>query len=91
MTLRFCLGCGFIWNARFGAKLSEYSSRYEETQGFSERFNDFARDLAKRWVEKHSLAGRTVLEVGCGKGEFLEMMCEAGGGPRDRDRSERSS
>ncbi|MCB1270166.1 MAG: methyltransferase domain-containing protein [Microthrixaceae bacterium] len=80
MELRFCRNCGFIGNALFDPALSEYSSRYEETQGFSERFNDFARDLAKRWVDKYSLAGRTVLEIGCGKGEFLEMMCEAGVG-----------
>lgn len=80
MSLRFCGSCGFIWNARFDPRLSEYSSRYEETQGFSGRFNDFARDLAKRWVDKYSLAGKAVLEVGCGKGEFLEMMCEAGVG-----------
>lgn len=78
MELRFCGDCGFVANARFDQGLSEYSARYEETQGFSARFNDFARDLAKRWVEKYSLAGRTVLEIGCGKGEFLEMMCEAG-------------
>lgn len=80
MELHFCSDCGFIGNALFDAGLSEYSSRYEETQGFSERFNDFARDLAKRWVDKYSLSGKTVLEIGCGKGEFLEMMCEAGAG-----------
>jgi SAM-dependent methyltransferase len=80
MELRFCGDCGFIYNSRFEVALSEYSARYEETQGFSARFNDFARDLAKQWVEKYSLAGRTVLEIGCGKGEFLEMMCEAGVG-----------
>ncbi len=80
LELRWCATCGFIANARFDPALSEYSSRYEETQGFSERFNDFARDLATRWVDQYSLAGKTVLEIGCGKGEFLEMMCEAGVG-----------
>lgn len=80
MELRFCETCGFVYNALFDVALSEYSARYEETQGFSERFNSFARDLAERWVEKYDLAGRTVLEIGCGKGEFLEMMCEAGVG-----------
>lgn len=78
LELRFCEACGFIYNSRFDVELSEYSARYEETQGFSERFNAFARDLARRWVDKYDLAGRTVLEIGCGKGEFLEMMCEAG-------------
>jgi cyclopropane fatty-acyl-phospholipid synthase-like methyltransferase len=80
MDLQFCGGCGFVSNARFDPALSEYSSRYEETQGFSARFNDFARELAKRWVNQYDLHGRSVLEIGCGKGEFLEMMCEAGAG-----------
>jgi SAM-dependent methyltransferase len=80
LDLRFCEGCGFISNASFDPALAEYSARYEETQGFSARFNDFARDLAKRWVDEYDLHGRTVLEIGCGKGEFLEMMCEAGVG-----------
>lgn len=78
LELHRCAACGFIFNARFDVALAEYSARYEETQGFSARFNDFARDLAKRWVDDHDLHGRTVLEIGCGKGEFLEMMCEAG-------------
>ena len=80
MELRFCESCGFVFNARFDPRLSEYSARYEETQGFSARFNEFARDLAGRWVRDHGLEGSTVLEIGCGKGEFLEMMCEAGVG-----------
>lgn len=80
MELHFCGDCGFIYNSHFEVALSEYSARYEETQGFSARFNEFARDLAKRWVDQYSLGGRTVLEIGCGKGEFLEMMCEAGVG-----------
>jgi SAM-dependent methyltransferase len=80
MELRFCESCGFVYNALFDVALSEYSARYEETQGFSERFNEFARDLARRWVDQYDLAGQTVLEIGCGKGEFLEMMCEAGVG-----------
>jgi SAM-dependent methyltransferase len=78
MELRFCANCGFVGNSLFDPTLAEYSARYEETQGFSARFNDFARHLAKRWVEQYDLSGRTVLEIGCGKGEFLEMMCEAG-------------
>lgn len=78
MDLRFCDNCGFVFNAAFDPALSEYSARYEETQGFSARFNEFARSLAQRWVHEYDLRGRTVLEIGCGKGEFIEMMCEAG-------------
>ena len=37
----------------------------------------FAQDLARRWVEDYDLQDRTVLEIGCGKGEFLIEMVKA--------------
>ena len=81
MALSICLSCGFCFNADFDSSRSEYSARYEETQGYSPRFVQFARDLASRWVEKYDLAGRTVLEIGCGSmGEFLQFMVDAGAG-----------
>jgi hypothetical protein len=78
LRLGFCEACGFITNTAFDVSLNEYSSRYEETQAFSERFMGFARDLAREWVDRYDLRGRRVLEIGCGKGEFLTMMCEEG-------------
>jgi SAM-dependent methyltransferase len=78
LTLAFCPGCGFLTNTTFDAALSEYSERYEETQGYSARFVGFATDLARRWVQKYDLGGRTAIEIGCGKGEFLEYLVEAG-------------
>jgi len=78
LRLGFCPACGFIANVVFDE--AEYSSRYEETQGFSKLFVEWAQGLARRWVEKYDLAGRSVLEIGCGKGEFLTWMVEAGAG-----------
>lgn len=81
LALTVCRSCGFVFNADFDLRLSEYSSRYEETQGYSPRFVEFARDLAKRWVQKYSLEGKSVLEIGCGSmGEFLQFMVEGGAG-----------
>jgi hypothetical protein len=78
LRLAFCRACGFLTNVAFDPGLSEYSSRYEETQGYSERFVSFATDLARHWVEKFDLAGGTAIEIGCGKGEFLEYLVDAG-------------
>ncbi len=69
-----------MFNDRFEPAKAEYSGRYEETQDFSPRFREFQRDLATRWVDEHGLAGKTVLEIGCGKGTFLVEMCRAGAG-----------
>jgi len=79
--LRLCLCevCGFIFNSAFDPTLSEYSTRYEETQGFSAHFRRFAQDLARRWLDRYDLYGKRLVEIGCGKGEFLIEMCGQGG------------
>jgi SAM-dependent methyltransferase len=78
LRLGFCTRCGFITNTIFDASLNEYSPNYEETQHFSPKFDGWARQLADRLVRDYDLRGKTVLEIGCGKGEFLVMLCEAG-------------
>ena len=79
VKLGFCGHCGFICNTAFRPEIVEYSARYEETQGFSGTFNAFHRALATRLIDKHDLHGKTVLEIGCGKGEFLMLLSELGG------------
>jgi hypothetical protein len=78
IQLAFCRGCGFVCNAAFDPGLIRYTSSYEETQGFSATFNAFHRDLAQNLMDRHRLGGKTVMEIGCGKGEFLTMLCEMG-------------
>jgi SAM-dependent methyltransferase len=78
LRLGFCHVCGFIQNTVFDPSVHEYSPRYEETQAFSPRFNQFAKDLCQRLIERYDLHGKDVLEIGCGKGEFLVLLCEMG-------------
>ena len=79
IELALCPRCGFICNTAVDVSLQAYSSTYEETQGFSPRFQRFAHELARRVVEKYDVRGKDVLEIGCGKGEFLVDVCEIGG------------
>jgi SAM-dependent methyltransferase len=79
LELAFCGACGFIQNRLFDASVLDYSPDYEETQGFSPRFRRFLDELCAQQIERHALAGKTVLEIGCGKGEFLVALCERGG------------
>jgi len=78
IDLLFCNHCGFIFNEAFNASLTEYSGRYEETQGFSGTFNKFHRELAQRLIDQYDLHGKDVLEIGCGKGEFITLLSELG-------------
>jgi SAM-dependent methyltransferase len=78
IVLAVCSGCGFIFNAAWDPELTVYSDQYEETQGFSPTFNAFNRTIAEELVQNYDIRGKTVLEIGCGKGEFLNLICEAG-------------
>lgn len=80
LKLGFCPECGFISNTVFDPSVHEYSTSCEESQGFSPTFNAFAKALAQRWVQQYGLAGKSVLEIGCGKGEFLALLVEMGMG-----------
>jgi len=79
MRLAFCRACGFLFNADFEPSKATYSTAYEETQGFSPHFREFARFLAHRWIDSFDIHGKNVLEIGCGKAEFLSLICELGG------------
>ncbi len=78
IRLGFCDACGFISNMAFDPVLTEYSGRYEETQAYSPTFNTFQERLARELVERHDLNEKDIIEIGCGKGEFLNLLCELG-------------
>jgi 2-polyprenyl-3-methyl-5-hydroxy-6-metoxy-1,4-benzoquinol methylase len=78
IELGFCSNCGFISNMIFEENIHEYSTQYEETQGFSETFNKFQYALARELIKKHKLHNKTILEIGCGKGEFISLLCKIG-------------
>jgi SAM-dependent methyltransferase len=78
IALGFCEECGFISNVAFDSSKVDYSSTYEDQQCYSSTFNAFAQGLAKRLVEKYDLRNKRILEIGCGKGDFLALLCELG-------------
>ncbi len=80
MRLVRCDRCGLMWNRAFDPSLVIYDPDYEETQGHSAVFRAFHDGLAAELVDRLRLASGTVVEIGCGKGEFLELMLRHGAG-----------
>jgi len=78
ITLGFCPACGFIGNTSFDGSLLAYSADYEETQGFSSTFQTFHRRLAVDLIDRYDLREKHIIEIGCGKGEFITLLCELG-------------
>jgi SAM-dependent methyltransferase len=79
LELGFCNDCGFIHNQAFDPGLLEYSSRYESTQGFSPTFNSYQHHLAETLIERYNVRNKNIIEIGCGQGEFITLLCELGG------------
>src|SRR5436853_3702066 len=78
ITLVVCRHCGFIWNRSFSADRLAYSPRYDNTLDLSPAFQNYARSVVDRLVNGYDIRHKHVLELGCGKGHFLTLLCEAG-------------
>lgn len=78
IALGHCAHCGFIGNTAFDPALTQYSARYEATQGYSPTFSAFHRRLAEDLIAQYDLHGKAIIEIGCDKGDFLTMLCELG-------------
>ena len=78
IELAFCDQCGAIVNVVFDPAKLGYSQDYENSLHYSSRFQTYVEDLANRLIEQHDLHDKTIVEIGCGKGDFLAMLCEKG-------------
>jgi SAM-dependent methyltransferase len=78
VVLGFCSSCGFISNVAFEPSKVDYASLAPEEQGFSGTFNAYAQRLAARLIKTYNLQDRSISEIGCGRGDFLALLCELG-------------
>jgi len=78
INLSFCQECGHVFNTAFNAELMNYNQKYENSLHFSARFQDYAESLARELIKKYDLNAKNIVEIGCGKGDFLDMLCQYG-------------
>jgi SAM-dependent methyltransferase len=78
VALVFCDACGFISNAAFDLHSVDYSLRYDNALHFSQVFREYEQALARRLVETYDLRNKHVVEIGCGSGHFLGLVCREG-------------
>lgn len=75
VTLRQCRKCGLVFNATFDIAAIPYDENYENRQSFSPAFQAHLDKLAVDLTRRNNLKGGLILEVGCGKGDFLRLLC----------------
>jgi len=76
--LGYCPVCSHLYNLAYDPELIKYSIEYENSLHFSPKFQAYAQNLAKSLIEKYDLYHKHVVEIGCGKGDFLRLLCRLG-------------
>lgn len=79
IQLAFCQKCGHIFNKAFKPELMQYTQIYENSLHFSPYFQNYAQSLAAYLIEHYDLHGKDIIDIGCGKGDFLRLLCRLGG------------
>ena len=70
-----CVQCGLVQTSQVPVP---YHKEVIRASAFSGEMAAFRQEQLKAWVEKHQLAEKRILEIGAGKGEYLELLAQAG-------------
>jgi SAM-dependent methyltransferase len=73
--LYFCRNCGLAFNAAYDAGLMSYDEGYTAYIP-SAVFENYYRRIAEFLNEKFAVENKLVVDIACGKGNFLELLCE---------------
>ncbi|NUR70146.1 MAG: methyltransferase domain-containing protein [Hamadaea sp.] len=76
MLLGYCENCAYVRNLGFDPQIMVYDTTMDTNLHHSAAFRSFSTDLVEGLAERHELAGRRILDIGCGQGEFLRELCE---------------
>jgi SAM-dependent methyltransferase len=73
ISLRRHSGLSFTENALFDPNLVEYDENYQNSQALSDIFRQHMYSVIEV-LKRHLTLGSRIVEVGCGKGQFIEML-----------------
>jgi len=91
IRLGHCPDCGHIVNSAFDQARVNYDGRFENTLGFSPRYRQYAEVTADRVIKRYGLNGKRIVEIGCGSGDFLRLLCGSGNRGEGYDPSQPNS
>jgi len=75
LTLALCHTCGFAWNRGFDSRLLVYDENYDNAVP-SAVMKRYYREIVAHLRETYDLEEGLVVDVGCGDGAFLRLLCE---------------
>ncbi len=75
VELHQCSGCGLV---QLSNKPVAYYKEVIRSSTFSEEMKKFRLKQFEKFVEKYSLKDKKIVEIGCGKGEYLSLIKQFG-------------
>jgi hypothetical protein len=79
IELCICDNCGYIWNRSFEEKKIRYDTAYEISLAASPVYRDFLNATAQRLSDRYITPDSHAIEIGCGDGSFLQILCSIAG------------
>lgn len=70
-----CAGCGLV---QLSNDPVSYYREVIRATGFSEDMTDYRIQQLGRFAADHALAGKRIIEIGCGRGEYLDVLRKVG-------------
>lgn len=74
LAMMVCRACGFVYNDAFDLGRLAYGSHYDNTQTHSASFAAYVDDLVAGVLAEDHMRQAVIVEVGCGKGDFLKRL-----------------
>ncbi len=71
LSLSACDKCGFVFNQAFCSSKLDYGETYDNTQTSSPYFKGYLEQLGAYLIHDKGVRNCRIVEIGCGKGEFL--------------------
>ena len=79
LEVALCTNCGHIWNAAYQeGPVTAYDQDYYSSKTTSLQARDYQKDLASQLDETVQLDSKSVVEIGCGDGYFLNSLSTHG-------------
>ncbi|WP_005035821.1 class I SAM-dependent methyltransferase [Holophaga foetida] len=75
LVVRQCAHCGLV---QLEGEPVPYFREVIRASAFSPEMGAFRREQFRGFAERYGLQGKRVLEVGCGRGEYLDLLREVG-------------
>ena len=71
LNLFQCSSCGLV---QLSEKPVSYYKEVIRASSFSDEMKEFRVEQFVSWIDKYNLKGKSILEVGCGRGEYLSIL-----------------